>query len=134
MNHDPDHFLADGTIRFLPSRLNHQPVIVLGLTADEMWLTVTVAALAGTCLGSAAAALSQSIALVPSGIVLCIGLGLFVGGNLLRRHKRGKPQTWLYRHLQWQLASHWPLLGSWIGAAGLVTRDGLWSTRRSLRP
>ncbi|NWA02323.1 TIGR03750 family conjugal transfer protein [Pseudomonas gingeri] len=134
MTHDSDHFLADGTIRFLPSRLNHQPVIVLGLTADEMWLTVVVAALTGTCLGSVAATLLQSIALVPSGIVLCIGLGLFVGGNLLRRHKRGKPQTWLYRHLQWQLATHCPPLAPWVGADALVTRGGLWSTRRSPRP
>ncbi|SDT23389.1 conjugative transfer region protein, TIGR03750 family [Pseudomonas asplenii] len=134
MTYDPDHCLPDGTIRFLPSRLNHQPVIVLGLTADEMWITVTVAALVGTGVGIVAALLLQSIALVPSGIVLCIGLGLFTGGRLLRRHKRGKPQTWLYRYLQWRLATGCPLLSAWLGASDLVTRSGLWSTRRSPRP
>ncbi|QXI31509.1 TIGR03750 family conjugal transfer protein [Pseudomonas vanderleydeniana] len=134
MTHDPDHCLADGTIRFLPSRLNHQPVIVLGLTADEMWITVIVAALFGAGLGVTAAIVLQSIAWVPSAIVLCIGLGLLVGGRLLRRHKRGKPQTWLYRYLQCWLASHWPTSRAWVGAGDLITRTGLWSTRRSPRP
>ncbi|KPA90357.1 MULTISPECIES: TIGR03750 family conjugal transfer protein [Pseudomonas] len=131
MTHDADHYLPDGTIRFLPSRLNHQPVIVLGLTADEMWLTVIAATLVGACLGTAAAIGFNSIALAPTGIVLSIGGGLLVGGRLLRRHKRGKPQTWLYRHLQWRLALAWPWLAPWIGATGLVMRSGLWSTRRS---
>ncbi|WP_017905072.1 TIGR03750 family conjugal transfer protein [Pseudomonas asplenii] len=131
MTHDADHYLPDGTIRFLPSRLNHQPVIVLGLTADEMWLTVIATACAGACLGTAAAIGLQSIALVPTGIVLSIATGLLAGGKLLRVHKRGKPQTWLYRHLQWRLTIAWPALASRAGAASLVTRSGLWSTRRS---
>lgn len=38
--HVPHDQLDDGTLRFLPNRLNRQPVIVLGLTADEMWLSV----------------------------------------------------------------------------------------------
>ncbi|WP_416773503.1 TIGR03750 family conjugal transfer protein [Pseudomonas sp. RHF3.3-3] len=134
MTHDPDHCLPDGTIRFLPSRLNHQPVIVLGLTADEMWITLIAAALVGAGLGTVAAILLQSIALMPSGIVLCMGLGLFVGGRLLRRHKRGKPQTWLYRYLHWYLATRSAVPAAWIGGHDLVNRSGLWSTRRSPRP
>lgn len=112
---DPDQYLADGTLRFLPTRLNRQPVIVLGLTADEMWVTVAFSGLLGICLGFAAA-------------------GLFVGGKLLRRHKRGKPETWLYRHLQWSIATRWPLLTAWTGGADLVTHSDRWSTRRSERP
>ena len=131
MKHDSDLLLPDGTLRFLPSRLNRQPVIVLGLTADEMWVTVACGGLAGFGLGISAAVLFQSIALAPTMMMLCIGLGLFIGGKLLRRHKRGKPETWLYRQLQWIIVTRWPLLTAWTGGADLVTRSGRWSTRRS---
>ncbi|WP_349970775.1 DUF3487 family protein [Pseudomonas caspiana] len=39
--------LPDGTLHFLPNRLNRQPVIVLGMTADELWLSVGLSALVG---------------------------------------------------------------------------------------
>ncbi|PQZ91017.1 MULTISPECIES: TIGR03750 family conjugal transfer protein [Pseudomonas] len=133
MTHDPDLQLPDGTLRFLPTRLNRQPVIVLGLTADEMWVTVGCGGLAGLGLGIAAAVLFQSIALAPTMMMLCVGLGLFIGGKLLRRHKRGKPETWLYRQLQWIIATRWTLLTAWAGGADLVIRSGRWSTRRSHR-
>lgn len=133
MKQDQDLHLPDGTLRFLPTRLNRQPVIVLGLTADEMWITVACTGLAGFGLGAAAAVLFQSIALAPTMMMLCICLGLFIGGKLLRRHKRGKPETWLYRQMQWSIAIRWPLLTAWTGGDDLVTRSGRWSTRRSSR-
>jgi conjugative transfer region protein (TIGR03750 family) len=40
--------------------------------------------------------------MVPTLIVAGIGIGVFVGGGLLRRWKRGRPDTWLYRQLQWR--------------------------------
>jgi conjugative transfer region protein (TIGR03750 family) len=57
---------------------------------------------------------------------------VFVGGGLLRRHKRGRPDTWLYRQLQWRLAVRHPLVADWLGGQGLITRSGYWATRRSL--
>lgn len=134
MTRDSDHTLPDGTLRFLPSRLNRQPVIVLGLTADEMWISVAVSAVTGAGLGVGIAALFQSLALAPTTLMLCTTLGLLVGGKLLRRHKRGKPETWLYRYLQYALARRWPVLTAWVGGADLVRRSGRWSTRRSRRP
>ncbi|WP_338523656.1 TIGR03750 family conjugal transfer protein [Pseudomonas batumici] len=134
MTQDSDHTLPDGTLRFLPSRLNRQPVIVLGLTADEMWITVVMGAVSGACLGFFAAMLFQSLALAPTTLVLCTALGLLVGGKWLRRHKRGKPETWLYRYLQCAIATRWPVLTAWVGGADLVRRSGRWSTRRSPRP
>ena len=50
------------------------------------------------------ASLLSTVALVPTCIVAAIALGGFVGGGILRRQKRGRPDTWLYRHLQWWLA------------------------------
>ena len=134
MKLDANQTLPDGTLRFLPTRLNRQPVIVLGLTADEMWVTVAFAGFVGLGLGVAAACFFQSIALAPTAMMLCITLGLFVGGKLLRRQKRGKPETWLYRHFQWCIARRWPLLTTWTGGADLVIRSGRWSSRRTLRP
>ncbi|OLY75729.1 conjugal transfer protein [Pseudomonas sp. ATCC PTA-122608] len=131
MKRDSDQQLPDGTLRFLPTRLNRQPVIVLGLTADEMWITVAASAVLGIAIGIAAAVLFESIALGPTMMMLCIALGLFIGGKLLRRHKRGKPETWLYRHLQWSIAKRFQLLTAWTGGADIVVRSGLWSTRRS---
>lgn len=130
---DLDHCLPDGTLRFLPTRLNRQPVIVLGLTADEMWVTVACTGTTGFGLGVAIALLFQSIAMAPTVMMLCIGLGLFISGKLLRRYKRGKPATWLYRQLQWTIAMRWPLLTAWTGGADLVARSCRWSTRRSHR-
>jgi conjugative transfer region protein (TIGR03750 family) len=134
MIRDLNQQLPDGTLRFLPTRLNRQPVIVLGLTADEMWITVAASAVLGIAIGVAAALLFESIALGPTMMMLCIALGLLIGGKLLRRHKRGKPETWLYRHLQCSIAKRFPLLTAWTGGADIVVRSGLWSTRRSRHP
>ncbi|MCR3861671.1 TIGR03750 family conjugal transfer protein, partial [Pseudomonas aeruginosa] len=35
---EQQHVRADGTVTFLPHRLNRHPVVVRGLTADELWI------------------------------------------------------------------------------------------------
>ncbi|WNZ76400.1 TIGR03750 family conjugal transfer protein [Pseudomonas sp. P105] len=120
----------DGTITFLPHRLNRQPVVVRGLTADELWICSGLSASAGLVLGIPAAWLATSIAVVPTAIVFAIAAGLFIGGSLLRRKKRGRPETWLYRQIQWWLAIHNPGLACQLGAHELITRSGFWTARR----
>ncbi|AHB57788.1 hypothetical protein APB30_11045 [Pseudomonas aeruginosa] len=122
---------ADGTVVFLPHRLNRQPVVVRGLTADELWICCGLSGSLGLLLGTPLSLLFSTIALAPTFIVLGIALGIFVGGGILRRQKRGRPDTWLYRQLQWQLVT-WPLLGAWTGGNALIARSGYWTTRRSL--
>ncbi|RMX06785.1 TIGR03750 family conjugal transfer protein [Corticibacter populi] len=124
----------DGTVAFLPHRLNRHPVVVRGLTADELWVCASLAAAAGLAIGVPLAFALSTIAIVPTAIVLAIAAGVFVGGGLLRRMKRGRPETWLYRQIQWWLAVRRPLLASFVGGKVLVTRSGHWSTRRSQRP
>ncbi|KLO58205.1 hypothetical protein AA671_18770 [Delftia tsuruhatensis] len=121
---------TDGTVAFLPHRLNRQPVVVRGLTADELWICCGLSASAGLLVGLPLALVLSTIALAPTFVLIGITLGLFVGGGMLRRLKRGRPETWLYRQMQWRLATV-PVLGSWTGGAGLVTRAGVWSVRRS---
>lgn len=121
------------TVTFLPHRLNRQPVIVRGLTANELWITVGVSATGGLILGIVIAFLTRSVPMVPTLIAACVALGVFVGGGVLRRHKRGRPDTWIYRHLQWRLIQRVPTIGHYLGAGDLITRSGYWTTHRAMR-
>ncbi|WP_446027735.1 TIGR03750 family conjugal transfer protein [Lelliottia amnigena] len=118
------------TVPFLPHRLNRQPVVVRGLTADELWICFGLSGSAGLLLGIPLAWLTNSIAMVPTLMITGIAAGVFIGGSLLRRHKRGKSETWLYRQLQWRVASHFPTLAAGLNEGALITRSGYWSTRR----
>jgi conjugative transfer region protein (TIGR03750 family) len=129
----PPEQMPDGTLRFLPNRLNRQPVIVLGMTADELWLSVGLSALVGLVIGLVLAIVTKSIAMTPTTMVAAVASGIFFGGKFLRRLKRGKPQTWLYREMGWQVSTRWPSLKAWVGGSDLLTRSGFWTTRRSPR-
>jgi conjugative transfer region protein (TIGR03750 family) len=124
---------ADGTLTFLPHRLNRHPVVVRGLTADELWICCGLSGVVGLAVGLPLAWLLSTLALAPTGIVAAIAFGIFVGGGLLRRQKRGRPDTWLYRQLQWWLACRYPLLAGGVGGTTLITRSGCWSVRREAR-
>ena len=102
------------------------------LTADELWSAPACPARPDSWSACWLAWLTHSIAMVPTLIVAGIGIGVFVGGGLLRRWKRGRPDTWLYRQLQWRLVLRYPALAA-CGRGQLITRSGWWSTRR-LRP
>jgi len=124
------HIRADGTVTFLPHRLNRQPVVVRGLTADELWICCGLSGVGGLLVGLPLAWLLSTIALIPTFIVLGIVAGIFVGGGMLRRQKRGRPDTWLYRQLQYSITTRWPLLSGWVGGHELIARAGFWSCRR----
>lgn len=116
---------------FLPNRLNRQPVIVRGLTADELWMTVGLFAAAGLLVGIPLAVVTRSFATAPALIVASVALGVFGGGGIIRRYKRGRPDTWLYRALEWQFCVRFPRLSMRLGLGPLITRCGHWTVRRS---
>lgn len=118
---------TDGTLVFLPGRLNNQPVIMGGLTADEMWTTLLLSIVAGLVAGLPAAILTQIGALIIAGGMVGGVLGLVVASRVLRRMKRGRPDTWVYRHMQWVIARHAPVWSK----ARLITRTGAWTCHRS---
>ncbi|MBT2375329.1 TIGR03750 family conjugal transfer protein [Pseudomonas fluorescens] len=122
--------LADGTVTFLPHRLNRQSVVVRGLTADELWICVSLSGFIGLLLGSLVAWAGRSIALLPTCIVAAVAMGVFTGGGLLRRLKRGRPDTWLHRYLHSWAVQQYPRLAQRLGFLTLVQRSGCWSTRR----
>ncbi len=77
----PRDIPRDGLVTFLPHRLNRHPVVVRGLTADELWVCAGLSAAAGFVAGVPLAWLTHSIAMVPTLIVVGIGIGVFVGGD-----------------------------------------------------
>ena len=121
----------DGTVAFLPHRLNRHPVVVRGLTAHELWVCAGASAALGLAGGIPLAFALSKIAIVPTAAMLAIAVGVFAGGGALRRLKRGRPETWLYRQIQWRLAVRQPRLASVVGGHWLVTHSGYWTTRRS---
>ncbi|MFI8747988.1 TIGR03750 family conjugal transfer protein [Pseudomonas sp. NPDC077186] len=125
---------TDGTVLFLPHRLNRHPVVVRGLTANELWVCAGLSGLLGLASGIALAIMLVTIAIVPTAILLAVSAGIFIGGGALRRLKRGRPETWLYRRLQWWIALRLPALATLTDGQRLVTRSGYWSTRRSTAP
>lgn len=128
-----DHHLSeDGTVTFLPNRLNRQPTIVRGLTADEMWITASVTGVVGLLLGIGVALTTGQIGMAPTTVLVCMTLGIFGGGSIVRRKKRGRPETWLYRQAQWYLVRHYPILGRCLGGRHLINRSGGWEVRRHL--
>jgi conjugative transfer region protein (TIGR03750 family) len=110
--------------------LNRHPIVVRGLTADELWICSALSGTLGGVLGLPFAIFFAMISLVPTCIVAGIALGVFMGGGLLRHLKRGRPETWLYRQLQWRIAARHPRFASLVGP-DIVTRSGCWTTRRS---
>lgn len=88
---------------------------------------------AGLLVGAPLSWVFRTIALAPTFVVLGVALGVFIGGGILRRLKRGRPDTWLYRQLQWRIATRHPLMAGWVGGHVLISRSGFWSTRRSMR-
>lgn len=119
---------ADGTLVFLPERLNHDPAVLRGLTNNEMWVALGAGAFIGLVLGAPLAIATSSIAVAPTSMIASMAVVLFASGTLLRRAKRARPETWLYRKLEWILASHWRL-----GRGSLILHSGAWTVRRSRR-
>ncbi|WP_462402374.1 TIGR03750 family conjugal transfer protein [Pseudomonas sp. Marseille-QA0332] len=120
--------VPDGTLTFLPERLNRDPAVLRGLTNDEMWVALVIGAGLGVILGAPLAVATAAIATLPTCIFICMALVLLCGGKLMRRAKRARPETWLYRRLQWHLAVHWG-----IGTHHLILHSGPWTVRRTRR-
>ena len=59
----PSETPRDTLVTFLPHRLNRQPVVVRGLTADELWICAGLSGAAGFVLGLPLAWLTHSIAM-----------------------------------------------------------------------
>ncbi len=120
-------FGNDQTIDFLPDRLNRDPVVLRGMTSNEMFIIASLGSIAGGAIGFFAGLLFRDIAIGVSIMVVITVIVFFVSSGILQRSKRGKPDTWFHRSLQWEVASK---TGLNVGHP-INLRSGVWSTKRS---
>ncbi|HDR1435565.1 TPA: TIGR03750 family conjugal transfer protein [Pasteurella multocida] len=112
-------------IDFLPNRLNRQPVIYRGMTNTEIFTLAGIGALIGCGVGILVAILFGEWVLIPTFILISPLITIFFGSKTIARLKRGKPDTWLPRYLEWTKAK-------WLSNPYFINPKGItaWSIRR----
>lgn len=112
------------TIRFLPDRLNAEPVVFRGFTTPELGL----AALAGVGLGLLVSLPFLPFAgwvVIPTGMLVMPLVVIGFGGQRLARLKRGKPENYIWQRLE----VHKRRMR--LGASDLIIDRQGWSLRRN---
>ena len=111
----------DGLVTFLPHRLNRQPVVVRGLTADELW----IASLSAVRVRRRRAAGHTRYAQRRPGTDLIVAawrLACSVAAASCAGEAQ-PPGPWLYRQLRWRLTPRHPLAASWLIGHRLITHS-----------
>lgn len=115
------------TITFVPRRLNAAPVVFRGMTGREVILMALGALAAGTPPGLLGAWLSGMFAMAPTIMVAFAFAGVWLGGGIMRRLRRGRPEAWLYRRIEWIAACRG------FNAAGLIVTTAVYRIGRARR-
>jgi conjugative transfer region protein (TIGR03750 family) len=115
------------SVNFLPDRLNREPVVFRGLTNSEMFVLLKVGALIWFPL-SIAVCWWMGAAILGLGVGMLLTMGtVMLGGLLLQRKKRGKPEGWYERYLKIYLQDYG------ISSYGFIRYSGPWDIRRRER-
>jgi conjugative transfer region protein (TIGR03750 family) len=93
------------TIAFVPTRLNKAPIVFRGMTGREVGLVSIGSLLLGVLPGLIGWWAVGMIAMVPTVMAIVAGTAIWFGGTMMRRLRRGRPETWLYRRMQCASAS-----------------------------
>lgn len=112
------------TIRFLPDRLNSEPVVFRGFTTPELGM----AALAGVGIGfvlSLPFAFLFGWLAVPTVALLFPLVLIAFGGRWLAARKRGKPENYLWQQVALKMRR------TGFGDPSLIIDSRGWSLRRS---
>ena len=112
------------TIAFVPTRLNKAPIVFRGMTGREVGLVSIGGLLAGIPLGLIGWWTIGMIAMLPTVMFGFSGIAVWFGGAMMRRLRRGRPESWLYRRLQWIAAQRG------FNSAGLIIRPATYRARR----
>ncbi|MAM55820.1 MAG: TIGR03750 family conjugal transfer protein [Salinicola sp.] len=118
------------SIDFLPKRINDPPVVFRGMTMREVMLMAGTGFLSFLVVGIPVAIVFGMPALAPSIAVLGMACALGAGGTIMRRLRRGRPASLLYRQISWKLASR----GISMGGERLITRSSVYRIGRERRP
>ncbi|WP_261641011.1 TIGR03750 family conjugal transfer protein [Erwinia mallotivora] len=114
------------TIRFLPDRLNSEPVVFRGFTAPELGLAALAGAAAGLLLSLPFIPLAGWV-VVPIGLLMTPLLLVWTGGSWMARIRRGRPENWLWQRLEEKKRR----LG--LGNPALIVDARSWSVKRTGR-
>ncbi|MFD1803630.1 TIGR03750 family conjugal transfer protein [Mixta tenebrionis] len=114
------------TIRFLPDRLNSEPVVFRGFTTPELGLAALTGAVAGLLLSLPFIPVAGWV-IVPTGILLTPLPLIAFGGQWLSRIKRGKPEAWIWQRLEVFKRRHG------LGNLSLIVDARGWSLKRTGR-
>lgn len=111
------------TILFLPERLNRQPPVFKGMTVSELFAVVGVLSAIGVVVGIFLMIVGFSWVMIPSGILVVNLVGVKFAGMSIQRLKRGKPDAWFERYLDFKLHT-----------SKYITQEQHWRIRRINKP
>lgn len=114
------------SIDFLPKRLNDPPVVFRGMTMREAGFLVLVAVIVWLIPGIVVAVIMGMPAMAPTVAAIGTGITMWFGGSIMRRLRRGRPASLLYRQFLWLMATK----GLAIGREKLIVRSGIYRVGR----
>lgn len=117
------------SINFIPKRINDPPVVFRGMTLREVMLMAGAGFGVFLVPGIGLAFAVGMPALAPTIAFLGMACALGVGGTIMRRLRRGRPPSLLYRQITWTLATH----GIPLGSERLITRSSVYRVGRDRR-
>lgn len=91
------------TINFIPERLNKLPVVYRGMTIVELGIVVAIGFIIGFVIGVVIMLFVGEWVWIPTAIAPLLFLSVRFGGFYLSRLKRGKPDNWLARFIEFKL-------------------------------
>lgn len=117
------------SIDFIPKRINDPPVVFRGMTLREVGIMTISGFLGGLPPGITLAIVMGMPAMAPTVGVAFMALALGAGGTIMRRIRRGRPPSLLYRQITYRLAT-W---GIALGSERLITRSSVYRVGREPR-
>lgn len=111
------------TIYFIPERLNRRPAVYRGMTFFELLLVIGMGSLAGALVGIVVMLLfGIDWYAIFMGMLALGWLAVRLGGTIISRLKRGKPDTWLDRYIELKRSP-----------SQFITYQGFWAIKRTKR-
>lgn len=111
------------SITFIPERLNRRPAVFRGMTFFELVLVIAIGAVLGAILGLLVFLLFPiDWYVIPMGMLAIGYLSMRFGGVYISRLKRGKPDTWLDRFVEFK-----------IHPSQFITSSHYWSIKRTVK-
>ncbi|QIA76788.1 TIGR03750 family conjugal transfer protein [Rodentibacter caecimuris] len=112
---------SHSTITFLPERINRSPTVFRGMTMTEIFVVAGIGAVVGVVIGLLVVLLfGLGLYIIPLVALLLGWVSIRFGGGYIARLKRGKPDAWFERYIQFKRSP-----------SKFITEETHWSIHRS---